>query len=87
MSKALLNSQFITATLGSTSVQWLTNFKSLQIFLLTFYFPVVTSITFLLNFLVFILCIVIYLKTKKINHKTAFLCIGILAFFDMLMGR
>lgn len=86
MNSTKLNSQFVFDTIGISTVEWLRSIDSVRGSILTYLQPGVASITGFLNLLVFVLCIVIYLKTKKKSHKPAFIYIGFLAFFDMLLG-
>ena len=48
--------------------------------------PWVATITIITNMLVTILCAIIYLKTKKKNHKPAFVFIGFVALMDVILG-
>jgi len=49
-------------------------------------YPPMAYLSFSFNILVFILCIIIYLRTKSKSHKPAFLFIGSLAFVDSIHG-
>ena len=81
-----MNNEFLFEIIGNKSVQRLLHLKSVQSSILTFVIPWVAIITVITNMLVFVLCAVIYSKTKKKNHKPAFVFIGVLSFFDMLIG-
>ena len=82
-----LNDEFIFAAAGDASVQQLLNLRNVQTFYVTYLMPWIGSITCLTNMVVAVLCAIIYSKTKKKNHKPAFVFIGVLSFFDMLIGR
>merc|ERR1719312_2468381 len=84
----LLNEEFIIETLshGGVTIERLNTFGWLRAGSLRYIQPPGGIITLVLNFVVFILCFVIYSNTKKKNHKPAFLYIGFLAFFDMIIG-
>ena len=82
-----LNNEFIFAAAGNTSVEQLLNLRNVQDFYVTYLMPWIGSITFITNMSVFFLCAIIYSKTKKKNLKPAFVFIGVLSFFDMLVGR
>jgi hypothetical protein len=82
----LLNNDFISNTLENGYFEWLRNFKSVRSSLITYYQPPAAYIGTFLNSVVFVLCILIYFKTKRKKHKPAFLFIGVLAFFDMAIG-
>ena len=82
----MLNKQFILDTLGSSSFERLLTLESIKSSIFIYIKPFVASIGTMLNMVVFLLSIAIYTKTKKKNHKPAFLYIGVLAFFDMVMG-
>ena len=55
--------------------------------ILFYVIPWVATIVVVANMLVAILCAIIYLKTKKRNHKPAFVFIGFLALIDVILGR
>ena len=82
-----LTDEFIFAAAGNTSVEHLLNLRNVQNFYLTYLMPWIGSIIFITNMVVAVLCAIIYSKTKKKNHKPAFVFIGVLSFFDMLVGR
>jgi DMSO reductase anchor subunit len=82
-----LNNDFIFGAAGNTSVEQLLNLRNIQNFYVTYLMPWIGSITFITNMVVAVLCAIIYSKTKKKNHKPAFVFIGVLSFFDMLVGR
>ena len=82
-----LNNDFIFAAAENTSVEHLLNLRNIQNFYVTYLIPWIGAITFITNMVVAVLCATIYSKTKKKNHKPAFVFIGVLSFFDMLVGR
>ena len=82
----MLNKQFILNTLGSSSFERLLTLESIKSSIFVYIKPFVTSIGSMLDMVVFLLSIAIHTKNKKKNHKPAFLYIGLLAFFDMVMG-
>ena len=79
--------ELLVDVLGNDALERMIYLNSLRQAFLTYYYPIVTSLTFILNLIVFLLCLPILQTTKKINHKTAFLLIAFLSFFDMLVGR
>ena len=52
----------------------------------TGFIPLLAIMSCITNMLVCVLCANIYTKTKKKNHKPAFVFIGVLSLFDMLVG-
>ena len=48
--------------------------------------PWIATIVVVTNLLVCFLCLGIYLKTKRRNHKPAFVFIGFLALIDVVIG-
>ena len=82
-----LNQQFIFGAVGNASVQHLLNLRNIQNYFVIYLMPWIGSITFVTNMVVAVLCAIIYSKTKKKNHKPAFVFIGVLSLFDMLVGR
>ena len=86
MMNVTLNNQLIMESLGYKSALQLTKLRDFQNFFGAYIMPWVASIILVTNMLVSILSAIIYSKTKKRNHKPAFVFIGFLSFFDMLVG-
>ena len=86
MKNQTLNKDLIIKTLSNGTLEKLRTFRTLRLGSNCYLQPPAGLITLVLNFVVFLLCFVIYSKTKKKNHKPAFLYIGFLAFFDMVIG-
>ena len=82
-----LTTDFLIATLGNYSFQQLKTLKYIQSFLLTNIQPWIATTRALLNLVVVVLCLIMYLQTKRTNHKPAFVFIGALAVIDMVVGR
>jgi hypothetical protein len=82
----MMKHDFIHLFGKSDPVERLLNLRAVQSFTGTFILPWLGSITVIINLVVLVLSGVIYSKTKKINHKPAFLFIGMLSLFDMLVG-
>ena len=85
MESSLLDTEFIILQ-AKSEVKWLKKLQYGRDIIFNFVHPWVSCVSFSLNFLVFLLCIIIYFKTKKKAHKPAFLYIGVLAMFDMIIG-
>ena len=80
-----LNNQFIFDNLGNEKLQRLINMRTVDN-IFHYIVPWIASISCITNMLVCVLCAVIYTTTKKKNHKPAFVFIGALSFFDMLVA-
>ena len=80
-----LNNQFIFDNLGYDRVH-----RTIRMQIVTDVFryiiPLVAIMSCITNMLVCVLCANIYTRTKKKNHKPAFVFIGVLSLFDMLVG-
>eukprot|EP00092_Neocalanus_flemingeri_P003706 GFUD01003982.1.p1 GENE.GFUD01003982.1~~GFUD01003982.1.p1 ORF type:complete len:454 (+),score=45.61 GFUD01003982.1:460-1821(+) len=81
-----ITNEFLFTSVGHQSAERLLHLKSAKSFIGTFIIPWVAVITIITNMVVSILSAIIYLKTKKKNHKPAFVFIGFLALFDMFEG-
>ena len=81
-----LNNQFLFSSVGNESAETLLNLITSNTVIETFIRPWMAFLTIITNMVVSVLSAIIYLKTKKKNHKPAFVFIGFLALFDMLEG-
>ena len=81
-----ISREFIENTLGNDSL--LQTLATLEVndAIVYYVIPWLGTLTALLNFVVVFFCVVIYLKTKRKNHKPAFVFIGFLASMDSLLG-
>ena len=80
-----LNNQFIFDNLGNEKLQQLRNMGTVDN-IFPYILPWIAVISCITNMLVCVLCAIIYTTTKKKNHKPAFVFIGVLSFFDMLVA-
>ena len=81
-----LTSQYLMRIVGNRSAQWLLNINSAEQFTLAYIQPWLGLIAAMPNIVVLILCIIIYVKTSKKNHKPAFAYIGVLSLFGTITG-
>jgi tellurite resistance protein TehA-like permease len=86
MLNLILNNQFIIETVGIATVEQHIRFRSALYFVGKYIMPFAGIVIFITNMVVSILSAIIYAKTKKKNHKPAFVFIGILSCYDMLVG-
>lgn len=81
-----LTNKFITSIIDKRSIQNLISLKYVNGFLSTFIQPVIASVTVILNFIVMLVCLIVFFKTRRKNLKPAFVLIGALSFVDMIFG-
>ena len=81
-----LNNQFIIEAVGITTIEQHIRFRSALNFVGKYIMPFAGIVIFITNMVVTILSAIIFAKTKKKNHKPAFVFIGILSCYDMLVG-
>merc|ERR1719312_1481291 len=77
-----LTKQFSQNVIGIENIEWLLNLVSIQKWALTYWVPWACLVAGVLNTMVFILCMIIYMKTKRTNHKPAFVFIAFIAMWD-----
>jgi hypothetical protein len=81
-----ISKEYIQKAIGNDSLLQILRIIEMNDALLNYVIPWLGTITILSNFTVIFLCVVIYLKTKRKNHKPAFVFIGFLASIDSLVG-
>ena len=81
-----LTKNFIEKTVGKVTLKFYLDVRDIKENVLTYIVPWLAIIAVIMNLIVFILCLIIYWKTKKVNHKPAFVFIGFLAIMDVLNG-
>ena len=81
-----ISREFIENTLGNGSLLQTLTLLEVNDAVLYYVIPWLGTLTALLNFVVAFFCLVIYLKTKRKNHKPAFVFIGFLASIDIILG-
>jgi hypothetical protein len=81
-----ISREYIENTLGNESLLQTLTTLEVHDAILYYVIPWLGAITGLSNFIVVFFCLVIYLKTKRKNHKPAFVFIGFLASIDSIMG-
>jgi len=81
-----LTGRFLINIVGNDSAKWLLNLDSAETYVLAYWVITFSFLAAMLNTIVLILCVIIYLKTSKTNHKPAFVFIGLLSFFDAFLG-
>ena len=77
---------YIEKVLGNETLNQFLTVSIVNAAILTYLEPWIATITMVTNLVVCLLCLGIYLKTKKRNHKPAFFFIGFLALIDFLLG-
>ena len=77
---------YIEKTIGNYSLMRILQILEVNNASLHYVIPWLGIIIVLSNFLVVFFCAVIYLKTKRKNHKPAFVFIGFLAIIDIILG-
>ena len=77
---------YIRETIGNDSLLQILKIINVNDAILYYVIPWMGTITVLSNFTVIFFCVVIYLKTKRKNHKPAFVFIGFLASIDSIVG-
>ena len=82
-----IDKAFIANVVGDDNLQAYLNLAELSDAILFYVIPWVASIAVVANILVALPCGIIYLKTKKKNHKPAFVFIGFLALIDVILAR
>ena len=81
-----ISREYIENTLGNDSLLQTLKILEVNDAILYYVIPWMGTITVLSNFTVIFFCVVIYLKTKRKNHKPAFVFIGFLASIDSIVG-
>ena len=81
-----INKQFITEVLGHSVLDTFLTISYVSEKLLKYPLPFLATIVIVINLVVCSLCLAIYTKTRKQNHKPPFVFIGFLAFMDLLIG-
>ena len=81
-----ISRKFIKSTLGDDSLLETLTILEVHDAILYYVLPWLGTITALSNFVVAFFCVVIYLKTKRKNHKPAFVFIEILESIDSILG-
>ena len=81
-----INKDYIGKVIGNETFEMFITVSNVQATILTYILPWLATITVVTNIVVCVLCLGIYTKTKKKNHKPAFVFIGFLALIDFLLG-
>ena len=81
-----ISKDFLQETVGQDSLFQLLMIIDIITILSNNVIPWIGLIAVVTNFIVFVLSIAIYMKTKKKNHKPAFVFIGFLAAIDNVIG-
>ena len=81
-----ISKDFIQQTIGQDSLSWILLMIRMNDAILHYVMPWLGAIVDVTNLIVVFFCIVIYLNTKKTNHKPAFVFIGLLAVIDSIFG-
>ena len=82
-----IDQEYIAMVVGDDNLQAYLHLVDISDAILFYVIPWVATIVTMANMLVALLCSIIYLKTKKKNHKPAFVFIGFLALIDVIFGR
>ena len=77
---------YIEQVLGNETFDQFQTVSDVNAAIVTYVVPWIASITVIINLAVCLLCLGIYLKTERRNHKPAFVFIGFLALIDTLLG-
>ena len=78
---------YIANVVGNDNLKEYLNQVEISDAILFYVIPWVATIAVVANILVALPCGIIYLKTKKKNHKPAFVFIGFLALIDVILAR
>ena len=81
-----INKDFLQESVGQDSLFQVHMIIEINNAILSYVAPWLGTITVVTNHIVVLLSIAIYMKTKKKNHKPAFVFIGFLAFIDIVIG-
>ena len=81
-----ISKDFIRETIGHDFLSNLLLIIRMNDSILNYVIPWMGTIVYVTNLIVMFFCIVIYLKTKRKNHKPAFVFIGFLAAIDSILG-
>ena len=82
-----IDKAYIANVVGDDNLQAYLNLAEISDAILFYVIPWVATIAVVANILVALPCGIIYLKTKKKNHKPAFVFIGFLALIDVILAR
>ena len=82
-----ISKKYIEKTIGNVYMLRLQTLFKINDAILWYVLPWMGTIASVANVIVLLFCMVIYLKTKKKNHKPAFVFIGFLAVVDHALGR
>ena len=81
-----LSQKYIQNVLGENTLDTFLNVYNANAAIVSYILPWISTFTVMTNMLVSCLCIGIYWKTKRQGHKPAFVFIGFLGLFDVLLG-
>ena len=81
-----ISNDFIRETIGHDPLSRLLLMIRINEAILRYVTPWMGTMVEVTNLMVVFFCILIYLKTKKTNHKPAFVFIGFLAAIDFTIG-
>ena len=81
-----ISKNYIQKTISNVYMSRLLTLFKINDAILWYVLPWMGSIASVANVIVLFFCMVIYMKTKKKNHKPAFVFIGFLASMDSLLG-
>ena len=81
-----ITKEYLRKVLGNQTLDQFLTVSSFNTAIVKYFLPWIAAIVVVTNLLVCFLCLGIYLKTKRRNHKPAFVFIGFLALIDVVIG-